>query len=367
LAETKYPRIARHNEVVMDEMKLAVASWNRFIPRNLYIKPELVGATHSFSLEGFNISIKLPGAQHIHTEPSRGDLFCEGDLLALNSWKEEKGVNVPLEFEVLGVDIEVLISEEIYLSEEVLNRNPCAFDIISDSQQAQLNQLAKRHETVAEKAFDLWVRTLRWKCNNYSIGRPEISGCESGWSTYIIAKPLNKRIWSTASVIHVNIRKPVTSETWSKVEYALKDQCAPPVYIDLMMDASEHLQLDDFQRTTVDLAIACETYLRMLVSKNLPVNLPSSLSSYIDDANIRQVLDKFVIDILGESELKILKKIRKKLHRLFDTRNKIVHKGESNGLTKELCIEFLETTRNLFVITDDVLPENTASSDDFVF
>jgi len=149
--------------------------------------------------------------------------------------------------------------------------------------------------------------------------------------------------------IQVNVIMPrkVTQEMWAAVGASLQGGHTPPVYIDLMMDAAEHIKLDDFQRATVDMAIACETFLRMLVTKNLPDNIQFSVASYIDDANIRQVLEKFVPQMLDDTGKKDLGKIKIKLHSLFDTRNGIVHKGETAKLTRELCGNFLETTRKL--------------------
>ena len=325
----------------MELKELCLVSWNRFVPRNLSIHCDLVGAAHEFIFEESQITIKLPSVKHLPTEPDH-----EGPL-TFDGWREVDGKKIPEEYHVNSVDIEVSIPEEITLPSKVLEVSPCAYEIISKSQQEYLNGLANKNSSIAERAFDLWIRTLRWKCDYSAIGRPEISGCESGWSTYLVAKPQEKRVWIASSVIVIMGSKTVTSAMWEATGDSLKARCTPPVYIDLMMDAAEHIKLDDLQRATVDMAIACETFLRMLVAKNLPDNIQSSVASYIDDANIRQVLEKFVPEILSNPGKNDLKKIKNKLHTLFDTRNGIVHKGRTAQLTKELCESFLETTRKL--------------------
>jgi len=325
----------------MELKKMDLVSWNRFIPRNLSIHRDLVGAAHEFVFGESRITIKLPSVHHLPDEPNQ-----EGSL-SFNAWRVVDGEKIPEKYHVNSVDIEVSIPEEIALPPKVLEVSPCARDIIPVTQQEHLNCLVKKYGSIAERAFDLWIRTLRWKCDYSAIGRPEISGSESGWSTYLVAKPQEKRVWISTSVLIMNNTRTVTPEMWEAVRDSLKAGGSPPVYIDLMMDATEHIKLDDFQRATVDLAIACETFLRMLIANSLPGNIQISVASYIDDANIRQVLEKFVPEILDNPGKNDLKKITSKLHSLFDTRNGIVHKGRTAKLTKELCESFLETARKL--------------------
>lgn len=345
--QVKRHHVEPEERKTMEQTVLNLVSWNRFVPRNLSIHRELVGAAHQFNFEESQITIKLPTTQHLPTEPNQ-----EGPL-SFNCWKEVDGKKIPEQYHVNSVDIEVSIAEKITFPSKVLEVPPCAHEIIPETQQEHLNVLASKNSSVAERAFDLWIRTLRWKSDYSAIGRPEISGCESGWSTYLVAKPQEKRVWIAPSIHVVRGVCTVTPEMWEAVMASLKNGCSPPVYIDLMMDAAEHIKLDDLQRAIVDMAIACETFLRMIVARNLPDNIQSSVASYIDDANIRQVLEKFVPEILCNQGKNDLGKIKSKLHLLFDTRNGIVHKGQTANLNKNLCESFLETTRKLVGLDAD--------------
>jgi hypothetical protein len=117
-----------------------------------------------------------------------------------------------------------------------------------------------------------------------------------------------------------------------------------------MFDAVEHMKLGDFQRATVDMAVACEAYLRMLVSSSLPSDLNNSVREYLDEANIRRVLTKLVPEILSDQERQQLKHIQGRLHKLFDVRNDIVHIGPTQGLDSRDCQQFLEATKTLIGI-----------------
>ena len=325
----------------MNHIKLSIFSWNRFISRNLSIHPDLVGGVHEFPYEQYKVTVALPSRQHLPTEPDKEN------LLTFYRYKDKDGKKIPVELTVHAVDVSVRIPDEVSVPEEILNRPSNAFDIIPKEKQEHLDHLAATYETVAERAFDLWIRTLRWKCDNSTIGRPEIRGPESGWSTYLITQPHEKRIWSSSKVFYIIGTKMITPKMWQEVESSLKMKCQPPIFIDLTMDAIEHINVGDLKRAIVDMAIACESFLRMIVEKSLPNGLQVSIATYIDDANIRPVLEKFVPDILNEKERKEFNKIKSKLHELCDLRNNIVHKGQSSELTEERCNSFLRTTKRL--------------------
>ena len=325
-------------------VELSLASWNRFLSRNLSIHPDLIGATHEFTYEQSRITITLPSSKHLPDEPNRGE------LLTFNYYREVGGNNIPLQYWVHAVDVTVSIPTKVSVPKEILDGPPNAFKVVSEKQQEHLNGLTVTYVIVAEKAFDLWLRTLRWKCDNSAIGRPEIMGFESGWSTYLIAKPNAQRIWIAPKVLHSKGSKMLTPVVWEEVRRSLISGDTPPIYIDLIMDATEHIKLGDRQRAVVDMAVACESFLRTLVAESLPHGLQNSIVTYVDDANIRPVLDKFVTDILDLTQQKALKKIRSRLHELFDLRNKLVHKGTGALVTIEKCHEYLEVAKKLIAI-----------------
>lgn len=325
----------------MDLAQFAIGSWNRFLTRNLSIHPELVGAEHKFQYEDHQINISLPSSSNLPTEP------CSGERLRFNVYTETEGRKIPSQLWVQSVDVTVSIVEKVLLPTEITKHPPNRTDLVTKTQQEALNKTAAMHGIIAEKAFDLWIRTLRWKVDNSSIGRPEISGHQSGWSTYLVAQPDGKEIWIAPVSLVANASKMVTPETWEVVASALQANRTPPVYVDLVMDATEHLKMGDLLRATVEMAMGCEIFLRTLVAERLPTDLHASIAEYLDDANVRRVLDKFFPDILNPEELLHLKKIKSELHQLFDLRNMIVHKGHKAALSREHCEKFLKVSKKL--------------------
>lgn len=318
-----------------------IGSWNRFLTRNLVIHPEIVSAVHEFQFEDHQIRIALPPSKHLPAEPGHGDLYT------FNWYKEADGKKIPQQLGVESVDVTVSIAKKVLLPPEITKHSPNRTDIVSKEQQKKLNELAAAHGAIAERVFDLWVRTLRWKSENSEIGRPMISGYESGWSTYLITEPKGERIWIAPMIFVAKKSKMVTSEIWKAVASALKTNQNPPVFVDLVMDAEEHLKRGDLQRATVEMAMGCEVFLRKLVAESLPSGLQPSVAAYVDDANIRPVLEKFVQDFLNSEEHDQLKRIKSKLHQLFDLRNSIVHKGQAAALSLGVCEQFLEVSKKL--------------------
>lgn len=304
-------------------------------------------ASHEFVYENCEIKIQLPSKKYLPTEP------CEGELLTFNVYKDIDGHKVPSKIWVHAVDVTVFGENTVTVPADILKQSPNAYDIVSKNQHIELDRVAKTYATIAEKAFDLWLRILRWKSNDSGIGRPEINGYQSGWSTYLTTKATNRRIWmwSEHNTIVIEVDPVgITPEIWTTVDVALQSDERPPVFIELMFDAIEHLAMGELHRATVDMAVACECYLRMIVTNSLPIGTSGSIREYLDEASIRIVLTKFAPEILNQKELGELKTIVGTLHQLFDLRNKIVHAGQIAGLKSQDCSRYLTATQKLLTL-----------------
>jgi hypothetical protein len=329
----------------MSDISIPVSSWNRFAIRNLRIDLSLVGAQHEFTYGGCKARIQLPSSKNLSKEP------LEGEVLSFDTYRDSNGEKIPSNVRVHAVDIEISRGEEILVTDGIMNQAPNAYDVVPRSQQEQLDALAEAHASIAEKAFNLWTRILRWKSGDSGVGRPEVIGHESGWGTYLVAESTRKRIWNFSQPDIVWIGQTVvTADIWNTAERAVWLGLEPPIFIELMFDAIEHIRLGDLQRAAVDLAVACECYIRKLVANSLPNGLKKSLSEYVDDANVRIVLTKFIPDVLSDQERRELKRLESRLHKLFDIRNEILHTGRSPALDFIDCGMFLEATRSLINI-----------------
>lgn len=173
----------------MELKQLRVGTWNRFLTRNLSIEPRLVGSQHEFLFGPYRICVAIPSTEHINPQPGRGT------RLWFDYYTEIDGKPKPLQLWVESVDVIVKGAEEVSLAAEVLRRAPNQTELIPKAQQEKLSSLVVEIGAIAERSFDLWLKTLRWKSWNSSIGRPEINGHESGWPTCLVAQPNWERIW----------------------------------------------------------------------------------------------------------------------------------------------------------------------------
>ncbi len=330
--------------ISIDMTQVEAESWNRFLTRYLAIVPELLGARHEFKLDGKYISLELPSQDDVSQHPTdqrRAQIF---------SWRELDGKKIPTRLWIDSVDVCVKLDRKVNIPEQVLRQPPNAYDVLSKKKQQQLDTLAGDYGSVAERAFGIWLRVLHWKTNNGLIGRPQVIGPQSGWTTYLIESTTRHRFWAEHQVIKVPYGRPVTPEEWSEVEQVLKKGLTSPVYYDLMFDAAEHLRLEDLQRAVIDAAVACESYMRYKVMQQLPISLHENIRRYIDEANIRQVLATFLPDVLDEDQRKVVKEINSPLQQLFNARNTILHSGRKTDLRLDECQKYLDATRKLITI-----------------
>jgi hypothetical protein len=267
-----------------------------------------------------------------------------------------------VEYRVHAVDVSIRLPEEIRFPAAILEL-PCkAGELFNDNQQRSLDMQTEKYGQIAQRAFDLWLRTIRWKCNNGAIGRPELHGSETGWATHLVDESTKKDIWASPQMYVVRRQERVTEVCWNDTGRALTGGLEPPVYYDLMFDGEEHLRIGDFKRSAVDCAVACEAFLRIWVGQHLPVDLSDAVRQYVNDANIRQVLKRFFPEILDGKQAKLLQQLRSDLQRLFDARNTILHSGCMENLTPDDCQTFLIATQRLISMETHVIGHNPVPS-----
>jgi len=155
------------------------------------------------------------------------------------------------------------------------------------------------------------------------------------------------RFWIQGPVFYFLGYKVVTVNEWLEIQQKLSIGSLPPIYIEFKHDAEEQIRIGDYRRSLVDMAIACETFLRFNVLQRLPRKLTSKLSAYIEDANIAQYINNFFPEVIDEATGIQFKKLKSDLFSLFKRRNNLVHMGKDNGIDEKLCLRFLKVTQKL--------------------
>jgi hypothetical protein len=186
---------------VTEQANVELQAWTRFDTPNLIVAPELLGRSHVFTLEGHDISILLPSADRVAELSERGiETFGDG-WVHIKSWRKRDGLPELLAIGVYSIDVVIRIP----LPEEARTRH-IIHDVYSEQQKNHLDNLASEYSNLASNAFDLWIRTLRWKEGNYSIGLLDTGGTMTPEGrTEIREKDTPHRFWAGALSIHATI------------------------------------------------------------------------------------------------------------------------------------------------------------------
>jgi hypothetical protein len=333
--------------VVDNQANVELASWNRFHTRNLAVASALLGCSHVFDFGGHTVRISLPSADALPAGYTPGEHVI-GDRLSISGWhRTEDGEYQPLEVYVDNVDVVVSIPGKHAVPEGVLSRSANAYELVPEQQQDHFDKLLTSYGSVARRAFDLWIRTVRWKADAYRIGLSDVSDIETGWSTYLHEKNTRQDVWASGHTFTVYGAKSVAPEQWDGVSAALDNGEQPPIYWDLLYDAMGHLERGDLKRTVVDAAVAAETYMKITVQASLPNGLDEPLKEYINNAQIWRVRDRFFPERLDTQQRKTYKSLRPDLKKLFDHRNVIMHSGQKEGLTAPHCQKIVNSVHEL--------------------
>lgn len=325
----------------------SVESWNRFLTHDLAVTAGVLGRYHEWEYGAYKVKIQLPNLSELpdpetFPKPSHARLFC-------SEYRHMDNGLIPVVIHVKDVITTVQVHNQVNLPAEIIDKNPNYYDGIDDELQEKLNNSLQQYGEIAASAFDQWLKTMRWKCQNAFIGRAELHGFQSGWGTRLVDVNSKRTLWIESMTTYMKAYKPISEDEWNEVQAALTVNKLPPIYYDLMFDGEWYFRNGDFNRAVTDFAVASEACLRELVLSNLPSGLQPSILKFIDEANVRQVINNFIKDILNEDQLKELKSFNSNLQQLFNDRNTILHSGTLENLSHEKCQKYLETTR--FVIS----------------
>lgn len=319
-------------ETLRQAFPLYSLSWIEII--GLQITPDLLGAEISFDLDGHRVRIHLPTMDICNIPKDKnGD-----DRIEFHAWKDEDGKRIPIFFDVLKICIELNVLNTPSLPTELLSVQNNAYEFLSPEDQQVLDRLTFKHEVIANQAFDIWSRTLRWKSGNGSIGRADISHSKAR-SARFYEMTTKKCIWVGGSgfTIHGKGRRFITQFAWNEASRALLTYLRPPSYVDLFFDGEEHLQHGYLARCVIDFATSAEILLRRNLQAGLPSDLQQEIIDKIIKSNITDIFPKYGPTIFGKMRWPQLKNEAGTIRELFTKRNLLVHHANSKELSVESC------------------------------
>jgi hypothetical protein len=300
--------------------KVRALAWNRFRLEHLNIRPSLLGASHHLTVDGLSVEIRLPGfppntPSTMHQWDEEEDIFC-------HSWRHKK----PVAYLVNAVDVVVDTGKNVGIPVERLGT--VKHDWQSKETYEKNDKLSHASAAVAFKAFQLWLRTFRWKTLNPHFGQRRATTQRSGWGTYLYDASTKKRFFgATVKMVGGGLGgNPLDRTAWNKVQRALTKGAVPPVWFEFAFEGQHRVSQGDLHGGILCHAIAVETVIRLLMKTHLksPPNEP--VMDMLDFVQIRRILDHW--QNLGywspkwqaATDLTLLK-------RLFTLRNSVMHKA----------------------------------------
>lgn len=301
----------------------------------LQITPDMLGAKTSFDIDGHQVRVILPSINVLDIpETEYGN-----DLIEFHAWQVKDGKRVPQYFDVLKICIEIDVNEVIQLPAELLNVRNNAYELLSPTEELSLDKLAHDYELFADRIFDVWCKTARWKSRNGDIGRPSITHSRAR-SVRFCDTSTNKPIWLAGSgfTISGGKSKPISRSDWDAINQALLTYQRPPSYVDFYFDGIEHLKHGDLVRCVIDFAISAELTIRRNLRENLTKQLQAEITKRIVKAQITDIFPKYGPTIFGVNVWnKLNEGTKKTIHDLFMKRNLLVHYANSEGLSVHSC------------------------------
>ena len=230
----------------------------------LYLCSDLLENSHFFSHRDFNVEVRIPSSD-------------ETRKLRVAALHVVDGKDVPTIYHVKSIDIYITIPNDIKCinTEDTNNVNPNHKITGCDP-----NELLSELTNVSIDAYKYWVDIVRLQTHDYQIGL-RLRGATSHDSASIVDGDSEKKICSGPITITSRlVDKGINKDTWNRIQSNLSQKIALPVHYQFLIDAIHALQDKRLKSCIIDLAIACEIYLRYSVFEVLgecPLDVKSKM------------------------------------------------------------------------------------------
>lgn len=322
-------------------VELTLKSWDRFKTPNLRVEPSLLGAAHSFTHQGKSFKVSLPMASEA----------TNSEKVTLDHWRGRDGDGQfePMDYLIHSVDVSVSLPGLYTLPSVVLEQSANAFNTISAGEQIMLEQLAMTSGQLALAAFDLWLRCIRWKTGLARFGRAATVGPDTGWRNRLRDASTGNFVWTGKHRFVSPARPAISPVHWENIGIVLAAGESPPLFVDLLFDAEMHIEAGDFRRAVIDAAVAAEAYIRSTVRSVLPGRMGEESGKFMTIKTVLKKLFPEALEKSGKPECNLYSELRD----IFIDRDKILHGGRVDDLTKEKCDGYVAVVR---VLLADHLP-----------
>jgi hypothetical protein len=303
---------------------------------NVTITPDMVGASMSFMSQGREVRIELPSDTKVRSYFRPASSGADGTVYL---------------YHLHRLYVRFDIGETRELPPELLESPRNQYELVSEEEEHWLANKREDLDDVGKAFYERWLRVLRWKVLDGSIGRIQqepLSGFANitDWTT-------QQRIWGGggSSDVFDTTRPKLTKPLWVETEQALQGGGGAPIYFDLLFDAEQQFEIGDLDLCVVQLAVACEVYMKERITAVIPANLlPPAAMELLERARVRDGKFRMFVETLPAPQVTPFKLIRDDLDALFRARNNVAHKGSDQALNDTDCLRYVNTTRSLLLL-----------------
>ena len=311
---------------------------------NLNVEAHVLGRRHRFEYDGKTVNVSLPTKREI----DQSDKF-QGDKREYGIQKghrigSRQEAHDPAPTDIYSVTIAVVrvdISEAFRIPAGAARPDGKHYQSMTKSEQKRVQIALDEYGKTARRAFQYWLRVLRWKSQYGLIGRLATENLDDRWDATLVDPKHGQSLGY--GIVHVTARMlpGVTDSVWKAIRRAVKAGREPPVWCELIFEGETAKWNGNFSGASLYYAIACESYLRSFFLKKFPRKLNATVIER--QLNVRPILEWY-----KHWEPERLKKSDwKTIHKLMDLRNRIAHEGTSMSISESLCQKFHQVSRSL--------------------
>ncbi len=305
---------------------------------------EILGSRHAYSYLGRQVRVTLPKAEFLEGDPdpigkSASIVHFRSGYVGQN---HEKSF-YQLDRIYVEVDVEELVRiPKSALEIDAVRKSP---DLIL--RYPHLETISDYYDEVAASAWLHWMRVARWAINSPLIGVPD-------WSTNghaqlqmprLREKSTGVSVWASTGVINLQRPIEIDKKRWRHIEEVLAGGATPPVWFDYLVEAQQRLYNKDFSGCVLSSAIACETLARACYFYLLGTPKHTTAAEMVDRTAAQAIIGRW----------KKLTGIEPggNVHKIFDTRNRLVHSGSADVIDDSIARETLKAA-STFVDGGDI-------------
>ena len=308
--------------------KFSAISWARASLGNLEVPYSLAGRAHAFVFDGHSVRISIP---RFEVGPDFNPVGKSGRIATLSEWTSTDGLSSAW-YQIACVEIEIDIPKALDAKAGTFDRPPNAFDLYSTAEQGANTAVTLEYSTRMWAAYQHWLRVCRWVTGQWLLGDPTASA-KSGYPRLDYARIKRKNdlkdFWALGGYVHLLRTAKIGDGPWLQIQHALAAHAQPPAWITFLAQAADRIHAEDPTGALLSCAIACET-----VARAAYFTAAGSPPNEVVEDLMQRVAAQAVIDrwsALTGSGAKAPEV--KKLHALFDQRNKVIHAGNIEDLT----------------------------------